>query len=164
MTSPDPDLPRTAPETLADLERLRQENEILRANYPWNPRALRLRMSEKGGLSVYGLGRYPVTLYYSQWIKLLEIIPAIQAFLEQYSSYMSKLPDDHHFQPFTPEEIAANKARAASAQSWPWAGIEQILERDSDDALIYNDTVNNDIRDIRDMDDIRDLGDMGNLG
>ena len=41
------------------------------------------RVSEKGGVSVYGLGRFPVTLYYEQWIRLLENAEALQQFLEE---------------------------------------------------------------------------------
>jgi len=44
---------------------------------------LRLKISEKGGLSVYGLGRFPVTLYKEQWKRLLEHAEEIKTFLEQ---------------------------------------------------------------------------------
>lgn len=43
---------------------------------------LKLKVSEKGALSVYGLGRFPVTLYRSQWDALLKEVPTIQAFIE----------------------------------------------------------------------------------
>jgi hypothetical protein len=45
--------------------------------------ALDFRVGEKGGVSVYGLGRFPVTLYYEQWIRLLEAVPELKAFLEE---------------------------------------------------------------------------------
>src|SRR5713101_4975800 len=45
--------------------------------------ALEFRVGEKGGVSVYGLGRFPVTLYYEQWIRLLETAPQLRAFLEE---------------------------------------------------------------------------------
>ena len=45
--------------------------------------SLEFRVGEKGGVSVYGLGRFPVTLYYEQWIRLLEAVPQLQAFLEE---------------------------------------------------------------------------------
>ena len=45
--------------------------------------AVEFRVSEKGGVSVYGLGRFPVTLYYEQWIRLLEAVPQLKAFLEE---------------------------------------------------------------------------------
>jgi NurA-like 5'-3' nuclease len=44
--------------------------------------ALEFRVSEKGGMSVYGLGRFPVTLYYEQWMRLLEQIDELREFLE----------------------------------------------------------------------------------
>ncbi len=48
--------------------------------------ALEFRVGEKGGVSVYGLGRFPVTLYYEQWIRLLEAAPKLRAFLESNKS------------------------------------------------------------------------------
>jgi len=46
-------------------------------------RNLEFRVGEKGGVSVYGLGRFPVTLYYEQWIRLLETAPQLRTFLEE---------------------------------------------------------------------------------
>jgi len=43
---------------------------------------LEYRVGEKGGVSVYGLGRFPVTLYYEQWVRLLDCAPDLRAFLE----------------------------------------------------------------------------------
>jgi hypothetical protein len=45
--------------------------------------ALEFRVGEKGGVSVYGLGRFPVTLYYEQWIRLLDTAQDLRAFLEE---------------------------------------------------------------------------------
>jgi len=45
--------------------------------------SLELRVSEKGGVSVYGLGRFPVTLYYEQWKRLLALAPELETFLEE---------------------------------------------------------------------------------
>jgi hypothetical protein len=50
------------------------------------PGALEFRVSEKGGVSVYGLGRFPVTLYYEQWIRLLDQADQLRAFLEENKS------------------------------------------------------------------------------
>ena len=47
---------------------------------------LDFRIGEKGGVSVYGLGRFPVTLYYEQWIRLLEAAPRLREFLESNKS------------------------------------------------------------------------------
>ena len=45
--------------------------------------SLEFRVGEKGGVSVYGLGRFPVTLYYEQWIRLLDAMPQLRAFLDE---------------------------------------------------------------------------------
>lgn len=50
--------------------------------------ALEFRVSEKGGASVYGLGRFPVTLYYEQWVRLLDQIDQLREFLEANKSTM----------------------------------------------------------------------------
>ena len=47
---------------------------------------LDFRVGAKGGVSVYGLGRFPVTLYYEQWIKLLNAVPDLKAFIEENKS------------------------------------------------------------------------------
>lgn len=62
----------------AELERLRAENDALKKT---NARGLSMKISEKGGLSVYGLGRFPVTLYKEQWIKLLGMAEDIKSFI-----------------------------------------------------------------------------------
>jgi hypothetical protein len=48
--------------------------------------ALDYKVSEKGGVSVYGLGRFPVTLYYEQWIRLLDQADQIRTFMEDNKS------------------------------------------------------------------------------
>jgi hypothetical protein len=53
---------------------------------------LDFRVSQKGAASVYGLGRFPVTLYYEQWIRLLDAADRLRAFLEENKSQM-KLKD-----------------------------------------------------------------------
>lgn len=62
-----------------ELERLRAENARLKGQ---RGRGVTMKISEKGGLSVYGLGRFPVTLYKEQWQKLLEAADDIRAFLK----------------------------------------------------------------------------------
>lgn len=54
--------------------------------------ALEFRVGEKGGVSVYGLGRFPVTLYYEQWIRLLDTAENLRAFLEE-NKHRLKLKD-----------------------------------------------------------------------
>lgn len=65
---------------LAEIACIRAENEQLKQAAS-APRSLRLKVSEKGGLSVYGLGRFPVTLYKEQWKALLAKADDINAFL-----------------------------------------------------------------------------------
>ena len=60
----------------AEMERLRVENEALKAKLS---RPTTIKVSEKGAVSVYGLGRFPVTLYKEQWLKLLDIPPDEEA-------------------------------------------------------------------------------------
>ncbi len=48
--------------------------------------SLEFRVGEKGGVSVYGLGRFPVTLYYEQWVRLLDVSAELRAFLEENKS------------------------------------------------------------------------------
>jgi hypothetical protein len=62
----------------AELERLRAENERLKRP----GRGLAMKVSEKGALSVYGMGRFPVTLYKEQWLRLLEMADEIKSFIE----------------------------------------------------------------------------------
>jgi hypothetical protein len=70
----------TEEDLLAEIEKLRAENESLKRPQRGQ---LTLRISEKGALSVYGLGRFPVTLYKEQWIKLLGISDQIRTFIEE---------------------------------------------------------------------------------
>ena len=67
----------------AEMERLRAENEALRRGAG---RATSIKVSEKGGVSVYGLGRFPVTLYKEQWLKLLAMTDEIRAFIAAHES------------------------------------------------------------------------------
>jgi hypothetical protein len=62
-----------------ELERLRAENERLKKA---GRGKLAMKVSEKGALSVYGMGRFPVTLYKEQWLRLLTMADEIKAFIE----------------------------------------------------------------------------------
>ena len=76
----------TEEEMQAEIERLRAENEALK-----RPRGqMSLRVSEKGALSVYGLGRFPVTLYREQWEKLLGMADEIRRFIEENHQRLKK--------------------------------------------------------------------------
>ena len=63
-------------EMKTELERLRSENAALKKGAS---AGVRLKVSEKGALSVYGMGRFPVTLYKEQWLKLLDMSEDIRA-------------------------------------------------------------------------------------
>ena len=67
----------------AELERLKAENARLKRD---RGRTVNLKVSEKGGVSVYGLGRFPVTLYKEQWITLLAMTDDIRAFLTEHDA------------------------------------------------------------------------------
>jgi hypothetical protein len=67
----------------AELERLRAENETLKQK---RNTSISMKVSEKGAVSVYGLGRFPVTLYQEQWQKLLAISDQIKEFIEENRS------------------------------------------------------------------------------
>jgi regulator of replication initiation timing len=67
----------------AEMERLRIENEALKAKLS---RPTTIKVSEKGAVSVYGLGRFPVTLYKEQWVKLLAMADEIKRFIAENDS------------------------------------------------------------------------------
>jgi hypothetical protein len=75
-------------ELRAEIERLRAENENLKK--PAQRGAISMKVSEKGALSVYGLGRFPVTLYREQWDKLLGVSDQIRSFIETHDSELTK--------------------------------------------------------------------------
>jgi len=68
-------------EANAELARLRAENERLRRTAA--SRGMTIKVSEKGGVSVYGLGRFPVTLYKEQWLKLLDLAEELRTFIRE---------------------------------------------------------------------------------
>lgn len=53
---------------------------------------LTMKVSEKGALAVYGFGQWPVTLYKSQWQRLIEAIPDIEAFITAHASVLAEKP------------------------------------------------------------------------
>jgi len=67
----------------AELDRLRAENAALKKV---GAKGVSMKVSEKGGLSIYGLGRFPVTLYKEQWTKLLDMAEEIRTFLREHDS------------------------------------------------------------------------------
>ena len=73
----------------AELEQLRAENAALKKQSAARG-GLSFKVSEKGGLSIYGLGRFPVTLYKEQWLKLLDVDVDIRAFLRDNDASLKR--------------------------------------------------------------------------
>jgi hypothetical protein len=69
-----------------ELERLRAENAALKKT---SSRGLSMKVSDKGALSIYGMGRFPVTLYKEQWTKLLDMSDEIRAFIKANDERLS---------------------------------------------------------------------------
>jgi hypothetical protein len=67
----------------AELERLRAENEALKAK---EKRGTYLKVSEKGGVSLYGMRRFPITFYREEWERILGMGDEIRGFLSQHAS------------------------------------------------------------------------------
>ena len=74
-------------EMKAELERLRAENAALKNR---TQRGVSLKVSEKGGVSVYGLGRFPITFYKEQWEKLLDMADDIRSFIRENDATLKK--------------------------------------------------------------------------
>jgi hypothetical protein len=72
-------------EMKAELERLRSENSALKKGAATG---ITMKVSEKGGLSVYGMGRFPITLYKEQWLKLKDMSDAMRAFIAANDSLL----------------------------------------------------------------------------
>ena len=69
----------------AELERLRNENASLKKGAA---AGIRMKVSEKGALSIYGMGRFPVTLYKEQWLKLLDMSAEIRNFIAENEAHL----------------------------------------------------------------------------
>ena len=70
-----------------ELERLKAENAALKAR---GSKGVSMKVSEKGAVSVYGLGRFPVTLYQEQWLKLLDLADDIRTFIKEHEGQLKK--------------------------------------------------------------------------
>ena len=74
----------------AEIERLREENQRLKSQ---GGRGVSFKVSEKGAVSVYGLGRFPVTLYKEQWTKLLAKADDILTFIKEHDAELKAKPE-----------------------------------------------------------------------
>jgi len=77
----------TEDELKAELDKLKAENAALKAR---GAKGISMKVSEKGAVSVYGLGRFPVTLYQEQWLKLLEMADDIRSFIREHEGQLKK--------------------------------------------------------------------------
>lgn len=77
----------TSEDLQAEIERLRAENENLKSK---TRRGTYLKVSEKGAISLYGLGRFPITLYLEQWEKILDMAPEIRQFIEDNAAQLKR--------------------------------------------------------------------------
>jgi hypothetical protein len=68
---------------MAELQKLKAENEALKKT---TARGVSLKVSQKGALSLYGMGRFPVTLYKEQWLKILDMADSIRLFIKDNES------------------------------------------------------------------------------
>ena len=76
----------------AELERLRRENEELKQSKKRGG-ALSLKVSQKGAVSLYGMGRFPVTLYKEQWTRVIEFADEIKKFIDENQSLLKTKGD-----------------------------------------------------------------------
>lgn len=77
----------TEEELRAELEKLQAENEALKSR---GAKGISMKVSEKGAVSIYGMGRFPVTLYMEQWLKLLDMADDIRAFIKDNEAKLKK--------------------------------------------------------------------------
>ncbi len=81
----------TQAEMLKEIETLRAQNEALKARVEASKKTvITLKVSPKGGLSLYGMGRWPVTLYQEQWLKILDRSEEIRAFIKTNADALTK--------------------------------------------------------------------------
>ena len=97
------------------IEALKAENEALKARVNKPIGKLTLKVSEKGAVSVYGLGRFPVTLYREAWLALVGIVPEIKSFIDAHKAELDKAAEGKD------ARKAANVAARAAAAAAPAA-------------------------------------------
>lgn len=91
----------------AELERLRAENARLKARGQSN---LGLKIGDKGGISVTGMGRFPTTLYVEQWERLIAFVPQIEAFIAENRDRLARKGEEYKPRP----ALQAGETRTAS--------------------------------------------------
>lgn len=110
----------TVAELLAQIAATEAENAAMRGQIAAHDKAnpLKLKVSEKGGVSIYGLGRFPVTLYKEQWKRLLAYAATIVAFLDANDALLKSKGDAAKTPAAkTPDTIASLQAEMAALQA-----------------------------------------------
>lgn len=96
---------------MAQIAQLQQENKELAARKGPGP-SVSCKVGNKGGVSVYGLGRFPVSLYGSQWVRLLEAVPSIAAFCRDNAEKLTvKAGEDRENMTTSFRDLAARYAQ-----------------------------------------------------
>jgi hypothetical protein len=122
-------------DTKAELERLRSENAALKKGAS---EGTRMKVSEKGAVSVYGMGRFPVTLYKEQWLKLLNMSDEIRAFIAENEARLKAkdwwLPSEYRFSArasryAAPARSSLRRIRATAHKSPSQHGVVGFLHK-----------------------------------
>ena len=95
----------TTAEILEELATLRRQNAEYKRSL--EQRGSVIKIAKSGGVSVYGLGRFPVTLFKSQWVKLLALTGEIEAFITAHGSELKEKPENFVSKPFIPKPIGS---------------------------------------------------------
>lgn len=111
-----------------ELDAAREEIARLKAE-ALSPRKLSLKVSQKKGVSCYGLGRFPVTLYKSQWNQLLAFVPTIKSFIIEHDSELKNKPDDHVTAKPTPAEPTSASVQNSALASMTRDEVIAALSR-----------------------------------
>jgi hypothetical protein len=116
-------------ELKSELERLRNENAALKKGASTG---IRMKVSEKGAVSIYGMGRFPVTLYKEQWLKLLHMSEDIRAFIAANEGKLKKKDwtDPERFPwvwRFNPRRVGQKLTSPDSTRRWK-GGSQSVVE------------------------------------
>lgn len=134
MTTTNNEVTPTMEELMAELAKAKAENELLKANAIATPSTLSFKVSEKGAVSVYGIQtRFPVSLYPSQWEKLIENLPKLQQFMALNKTVLDKYAEE--FKNRREAERRADEALAAKAKAEKLAGYEIVVGPDGKPTL-----------------------------
>jgi cell division protein FtsB len=112
-TQPSPAVATPTDTLRAELEALRAENARLKEA---KARNIGVKISEKGAVSLYGVGRFPVTLYRNQWLALLDYAPSIQQFIDGHKAELDAVEARHAADKAQAKQEKADKPAVEAAQ------------------------------------------------